>query len=67
MPEKDEFLPAELQCIENGHRFRERVWQKVHYVEDHDEPIFSTIPKGALDDVRCPVPGCGSLVQEAKD
>jgi|SRR5215217_2515185 len=34
--------------------------------EEGGEPIFSTIPKGALDNVRCPVRGCGSLVEEAK-
>ena len=66
MLEKYEFLPTKLQCIENGHPFTERVRKKVHYYEEGGEPIFSTIPKGALDNVRCPVRGCGSLVEEAK-
>jgi hypothetical protein len=67
MPKEYKFLPTRLQCIQNGHPFTEEVLKKVHYVAGHDAPIFSTIPKGALDDVRCPVPGCGSLVQQAKD
>jgi hypothetical protein len=45
MPTKDEFLPAELQCIDNGHRFTKRVWNKVHYAEEDGEPLFSTIPR----------------------
>jgi hypothetical protein len=67
MLEKEEFLPAKLQCIDNGHPFTAEVWQKMHYYEESGEPILSTIPKGALDDVRCPVPGCSSLADEAKD
>jgi hypothetical protein len=65
MPTKDEFLPAELQCIDNGHRFTKRVWNRVHYAEEGGEPLFSTIPR--LGEVRCPVPGCGSLAKEAED
>jgi hypothetical protein len=28
---KNEFRPARLQCLDNGHRFSQKVWKKVHY------------------------------------
>jgi hypothetical protein len=64
MPERDEFLLTNLRCIENDHPFTEKIWQTLHYVEDSNEILFKTTPKGALDDVRCPVRGCGSLAKD---
>jgi hypothetical protein len=65
MLEKEEFLPANLECIKNGHHFTAQVRKKVHYIEEGGQPVFSTVPHGSLDNLRCPVEGCGSRVEEA--
>jgi hypothetical protein len=65
MPRKQyDYLPTDLRCIDNGHTFRAKVRKKLHYVDGYDLPVFSTVPKGALNNVRCTE--CGSLVEEAK-
>jgi hypothetical protein len=64
MPRKEyDYLPKDLECVK-GHPFTEEVLHKLHYVEGLDAPVQATIPAGALDDVRCPVEGCGSPVKE---
>jgi hypothetical protein len=65
MPRKQyDTLLTNLWCIDNGHIFTAKVRKKLHYVDGYDPPVFSTVPKGALDNIRCPE--CGSLAEEAK-
>ena len=67
MPERDELLLRNLRCDENDHPFTAELWQTLHYVPGSNEILFETTPKGALDDVRCPVPGCGSLAKDPNE
>jgi len=60
MKTEDKPIPRNLQC-ENGHPLGTwKIWQRVHYGPDGNEILFRTTPPGALDDIRCPVPGCGA-------
>jgi hypothetical protein len=52
MPKKRELRTAELQCLDNGHRFPARVWHWVHYVEGSDEPVGWAVIN--TEGVRCP-------------
>jgi hypothetical protein len=61
---KREYLRTDLECIERGHHFKEAVLNESHYADGYDLPYRSFVPKGALNDVRCPE--CGSPVKEAK-
>jgi hypothetical protein len=64
MPRKEyDYLPKDLECV-RGHHFTEEVLHKLHYVSNLDAPVKATIPHGALDNVRCPVKGCGAPVKE---
>ena len=66
MPRKQyDDLPTDLVCIEKGHPSTQQVRKKLLYVESQDAPVLTTVPAGALDNIRCSYPGCNSLVREA--
>jgi len=66
MPRRQyENRPTDLRCIDNGHLVTMQVRNKLHYVDGYGPPVRFSIPHGALDHLRCPVPGCGSLLEEA--
>ena len=67
MPERDKVLLTDLRCQEYDHPFRAEIRQTLHYVADSNELLFKTTPKGALDDVSCPVSGCGSLPKDPNE
>jgi DNA-directed RNA polymerase subunit RPC12/RpoP len=51
-----ELRPAELRCLDCGHRFTARVLQKPHYIGQQAEPVMWT-PVGPPG---IPCPRCGS-------
>ena len=58
MPEIDKpIFRDDLRCQENDHPFEAEILQRLHTVET-GETTNTTTPRGALDNVRCPV--CGS-------
>ena len=67
MPERDELLRTDLRCEQNDHPFTAEIWQTLHYVAGSSQIVAKTTPKGALDDVRCPVLDCGSLPKDPNE
>ena len=61
MPERDVYMFRNLEC-ENGHPWPEpvEILEREHTVAYRNEVHAVTTPHGALDDIRCPVPGCGA-------
>jgi hypothetical protein len=57
------YLPADFECIDEGHRFTTQVWKESHYTDGH-ALMRTIVPKRSLRGVRCPE--CGSSVMEAK-
>jgi hypothetical protein len=58
-PTVREIRPARFRCLDNGHRFVERVWQVGQTVEEVDEP--SNWKVADPDSVTCPK--CRSRVE----
>src|SRR5215213_1861022 len=58
MPTTDKRLLTDLRCRKHDHPFKAEIWQRLHYVAHSNEIVGKTTPKGALDNVRCPI--CGS-------
>src|SRR5215203_2562860 len=62
MPTRDKRLLTDLRCRKHDHPFKAEIWQRLHYVAHSNEIVGKTTPKGALDNVRCPI--CGSPAKE---
>jgi hypothetical protein len=62
MPTRDKHLLTDLRCRKHDHPFKAEIWQTLHYVAHSNEIVGKTTPKGALDNVRCPI--CGSPAKE---
>src|SRR5215208_4419381 len=62
MPTTDKRLLTDLRCRKHDHPFKAEIWQRLHYVAHSNEIVGKTTPKGALDNVRCPI--CGSPAKE---
>jgi hypothetical protein len=62
--QEDKRIPRNLEC-EKGHSLGSReIWQTVHYYPGTKQIVDIKTPKGAIDDVWCPVPGCGSRAKD---
>jgi hypothetical protein len=62
MPTRDKRLLTDLRCRKHDHPFKAEIWQRLHYVAHSNQIVGKTTPKGALDNVRCPI--CGSPAKE---
>src|SRR5215212_6480512 len=62
MPTRDKRLLTDLRCRKHNHPFKAEIRQRLHYVAHSNEIVGKTTPKGALDNVRCPI--CGSPAKE---
>ena len=61
-PKKRVLRTAELECIDNGHRFTAQVWHWAHFVEGVNMPVAWSVI--STEGVRCPE--CGSRADVAK-
>ena len=65
--QENKFMLRDLECQKSGHPFKRKRLQTVHYYPGTNQIVDIKTPKGALDNVRCPVPGCGSLPKDPND
>ncbi len=52
---------TEVQCVNNGHRFKTPVLHKVEGVEEPGQPVMWVVVN--TEGIYCPVAGCGSRVE----
>jgi hypothetical protein len=66
-PTEDKLLLRNLRYEESGYPFNAEIWQTLHYAMGTNEVVRITTPKGALDNVWCPVEGCGSRPKDPNE
>jgi hypothetical protein len=57
-------MVRDLECEKSSNPFKREILQIVHYYPGTTQIVAIKTPKGALDNVRCPVRGCGSLPKD---
>ena len=63
MPTRRQKWLTEVQCVNNGHRFKTPVLHKREDVEEPGGRVMWVVERGATEGIYCPVPGCGSRVE----